>query len=150
LYNQQVMILKRIYMIKQIVIVLFAAISFDVYAQSTVNPQTDTIRWSSSEFTDKNTNVSVDGQFQFLTYGSSKIDWVQKNGKLVYTFSVSKVEGTWADVNADGSITYTIKLNEMTGTLSISRSAGISIDLNLSSVSDKINNRYIVNKFDIR
>jgi hypothetical protein len=136
-------------MIKQIVIVLFAAISFDVYAQATVNPQTDTIRWSSLQFTDLNTNISVDGQFQFLTYGSSKIEWVQRNGKLVYTFSVSKVEGNWADANADGSIIYTIKLNEMTGTLSISRSAGMSIDLNLSSISDKIKNRYIVNKFDI-
>ena len=136
-------------MIKQIVIALFVTVSFDVYAQAIVNPQTDTIRWSSLEFTDQNTNISVDGQFQFLTYGGNKIDWVQKNGKLVYTFSVSKVEGNWADVNADGRITYTIKFNEMTGTLSISRSAGMSIDLNLSSVSDKIKNRYIVNKFDI-
>lgn len=137
-------------MIKQIVILLFATVSFDVvYAQATANPQTDTIRWTSLEFTDQNTNISADGQFQFLTYGSGKIDWVQKNGKLVYTFSVSKVEGNWVDVTVDGRITYTITLNEMTGTLSISRSAGISIDLNLSSVSDKIENRYIVNKFDI-
>jgi len=136
-------------MTKSLILFLFVAISWQAQAQN-VNPQSDTIRWNASGFVDQNNGKNLQGSSQFITYGINKIDWVQKNGKLVYTLIVSNVTGTWVDSGAEGSLTYNVTLNDMIGTLSIVRSAGVlSLSLNLTGTVDKINNLYTIANFDI-
>ena len=137
-------------MIKPIIIILFFSLGFNVQAQTTANPQTDTLRWNASGFTDLIANKSAQVTKQFITYGTGKIDFIQKDGKLTYTLTVSSVDGTWSDANVDGTITYNITFNEMMGTLSITRSSGaITITLNVTSVSNMVNNQYAIANFDI-
>ncbi len=138
------------HMIKLIMIGLFVAFNFSVHGQPIANPQNNTIRWNASGFTDQNAKESMQGNSQFITYGNNKIDWVQKGGKLVYSLNVKSVDGTWTDANTDGSVIYNLSLNDLTGTLTIDRSSGtISIALNITGASDKINNSYAIINFDI-
>ena len=135
---------------KKILMILFVAIAFNVNGQTVANPQSDTLRWNASGFTDQLSSVTAQTTIQFVTYGSSKIDFIQKGGKLVYTFSVNSVSGAWTDASADGSLVYNISFNDLTGTLTVTRASGaISITLNVTNTTDKINNQYAITNFDI-
>lgn len=133
---------------KKILLSLLVAIPTGIYAQSS-NPQSDTLRWNASGFTDQNTNATVQKTCQFVTYGNSKIDWIQKSGTVTYTLTVNGVSGNWTDANTDGSITYNVSFNEFTGTLVITRSGAITVALNITSPSDQIKNMYSISNFDI-
>jgi len=129
-------------------ILLIAAVQMPVMAQST-NPQQATIRWNASGFTDQATNVTVQKPCQFIVYGSSKIEWVQKGGSLVYTFLVTSVSGTWTDVNTNGTLTYQVTLDGTSGSIQVSRSGNVTISLNLPLADNPIKNLYSISGFDI-
>ena len=131
-----------------ILLLFFVLVQATAFAQ-TANPLSDTLRWNASGYTDQKTNALIQKSCQFVTYGSSKIDWVQKGGALTYTLTVNSVSGNWTDANTNGSITYNVTLDQFTGTLTIVRSGTISIALNITSATDKHNVSYSISNFDI-
>jgi hypothetical protein len=136
-------------MIQKFILLTFFILVHVISFGQTANPSSDTIRWNSAGFTDQNTNVLVQKTCQFITYGSSKIDWIQKGGKLTYTFNITGINGTWTDANTDGTITYNVSFEDFSGSLVINRSGTLSISLNIISPDDKIINLYSISNFDI-
>src|SRR6186713_2719182 len=66
----------------------------------------DTLTWQVNTLTDLAADSTANFSCTFITYGTSRIVWLQKEGTFVTEFNVSSVQGTWADVQQPGSITY--------------------------------------------
>jgi len=116
----------------------------------TADPRRNTIQWNATGFTDQNTGATAQGETKFITYGSDKIEWVQRGGKLVYTLAVSSADGVWTNTSTDGSLIYHVVLNEKSGTITITRSSGaISLILHLYDGHETINNLYSITILDI-
>ncbi len=130
---------------RPIVLLVFicAIASGSSYAQ-TINPQSDTLQWNASGFTDQDADTTIVKACQFKSYGSNKIEWIQKNGSMTYTLTATAMEGTWTNVNSDGSLVYTVAFNGMTGTLTMARSGSLSITLHLTGAADTINLVYTI------
>jgi hypothetical protein len=50
--------------------------------------------------------------------------WLQDGGSKVYKFAIDNKKGSWADVNAEGSLVYTVTWKKLTGTLTFARKNG--------------------------
>jgi hypothetical protein len=60
-----------------------------------------------------------------------KIEWIQKGGQLIHTYSIVAVNGSWTDVSQPGSITYTVTCQDKRGEVRVERDAtGLSITCN--------------------
>lgn len=117
---------------------------------SAQNIETDTIRWNASKFTDLLSNTEVNKPCQFISYHNSSIKWLQKNGELVYVLTVNSVTGDWSEVNVNGTMSYDVSLDAMTGTISFSRSNNeLKIVLDLRGGSGDIKNEYSISNFEI-
>ena len=117
----------------------------------TPNIQTDTLQWNASGFTDNISQETITKSCQFITYGDQKIEWVQKNGTYISTYSINSLSSSWPDLNTNGSLTYSISRNTVTGQLTITRTDQvITIRLNLTSPSGNIDNTYTVSTFEKR
>jgi hypothetical protein len=128
-------------------VILFVAISLNVYGQIITNPQSDTIRWSTSSLTDLNANVTVAHTCQFITYGSQKLDWVQDNGNFTTKWTITNTTGSWSDASLPGSITFAISSEQqgtqLAGQITLNRSSsGLSVILKISGGPSDVNLSY--------
>jgi hypothetical protein len=128
-------------------LVIISLSSVEMKAQ---NISTDTIRWNATGFTDVLANVTVQKPCQFVAYKTSKIDWLQNNGTVVFSIVVNSVEGTWVNVNEDGTITYNVQLDGLLGKITIVRTGqSIKLIMDMHGDADDIKNEYSISGFEI-
>jgi len=133
---------------------LLTVAAFFVAAMTNGNAQnieSDTIQWNSTNFVDllaDNTAVAV--PCQFITKGISSLEWVQANGSYICTMQITSKDGSWTDLNNDGSITYNVTLDQIPGRVTLSRSGNslkLLLDLNGAS---HIKNEYTISGFELK
>jgi hypothetical protein len=52
-----------------------------------------------------------------------KIEWIQKGGQRIHTYSIVAVNGSWTDMSQPGSITYTVMYQDKRGEVRVERDA---------------------------
>jgi hypothetical protein len=126
-------------------------LTLSVRAQNNITIQTDSIQWNATSFTDNLSQETYDMPCQFITNGAGKIEWIQKNGTYITSYTVNNTTGTWVDPGTNGSITYSISRNKVSGELAITRTdQNVTIHLYLNSPSGPIDNTYTISTFEKR
>ncbi|GEM_PF-6407227 len=82
-------------MIKSLVLFLTLFQATLLFAQ---NITKENIQWNASGFKDLDANEDVSKSCQFITYGTSKVKWIQDNGNSVLEWKVTSTKGNWTNV----------------------------------------------------
>lgn len=75
------------------------------------NVQVSTLNWNAEEVTEIGANKVSHVKCTFKTEGKTQVEWIQRNGNLRTVFTVVEVQGAWANVAEQGSITYVLNRN---------------------------------------
>lgn len=112
----------------------FIILFFCAFLQPAVKAQSvesSNLSWVVIGFHNNSNNEDVTMASLFET-SPQLIKWVQKNGSMVYDFTVTGKTGTWPDVNSYGEITFNVTLRDKTGTIRFARQQGrITIEPNI-------------------
>jgi hypothetical protein len=84
---------------------LLLLISLGDFAYAQINIRQDTLVWHISSIQNAQAQTISTTKAQIITYGSSKIDWIQKQGKKRYTYTIQNTQGNWTNPNTLGEIT---------------------------------------------
>lgn len=123
-----------------IAVILFTG--YSIHAQDLSKSK---IQWNSNKFIDLLSNDIINKSVQFITYDNTKIEWIQKNGSIVYSFKIISINGNWSDVNTNGSISFGVAFDGITGSFSFSRIDDvIKIRLDLKGGAGDIKNEYTI------
>ncbi len=99
-------------------VLLFSTLS--LHAQ---NIARGTLLWQAEEVTDLQTATNKQMSCQFRTQSNSSVEWIQKDGALKSLFTISSVDGQWADVSTLGTITYALERNGKTAKMILEKTA---------------------------
>jgi hypothetical protein len=114
--------MKKFYIILAVTGMLACAAS--AKAQS-LNIGNDVLQWDVDQLYDSAaSDTKSDFTSQFITYGNSKIVWVQKDN---YTteFTVRSADNTWNDPTLDGSKDYYVKYDTRRGRIRITKNGNV-------------------------
>lgn len=90
--------------------------------------------WKASQVTDGRTSSTKASYTEFVTHGLTSVDWIQKNGELKTTFRITGTEGSWSNINNQGSITYLLEYENRSCKMRFERAAsGLSISMDFGS-----------------
>ncbi len=129
-------------MIKGILLILTLLVHGIIKGQ---NPLTETIQWNASGFKDLGTNEDFANNCQFITYGKSRIKWIQDNSKSVSQLNVTSTIGTWQNINNEGSIKYKFSDGTLSGELLLTKSGSQWVaELTILGGTDIIRLRYSI------
>ncbi|MEQ1588418.1 MAG: hypothetical protein ABL895_21210 [Cyclobacteriaceae bacterium] len=129
-------------MIKGILLILVLLVSGMVKGQ---NPLTETIQWNASGFKDLGTNQDFVNNCQLITYGKSRVKWIQDNSKSILQLNVTSTIGTWPNINNEGSIKYKFSDGTLSGELIITKSGSQWVaELTILGGTDTIRLRYSI------
>jgi hypothetical protein len=85
----------------------------------------DVLQWDVDQLYDSAANTTAsDFTSQFITYGNSKIVWVQKNNYNI-EFTVRSADNNWNDPASDGSKDYYIKYDTRRGKIRIAKNGNL-------------------------
>lgn len=84
------------------------------------------LKWTASEVTDVKTGLVESNTSQFIT-STNQIEWIQKGGQRVYTFTITQTIGAWLNVAQEGAITFQLNLNNKPGSITIQKSNGATL-----------------------
>jgi len=101
------------------------------------NIDQDTIIWHSAKAVSQSNNAVVQYNCFFRTNRGQSVDWVQNDGQVTYHYTITGTQGNWSSVAADGSITYAIALNDITGELTFSNAGGVR-SVHLKTLSEGV------------
>jgi hypothetical protein len=90
------------------------------YAQ---NIRTSTISWHVTQAFDINTGTTTDVTDTIISVSASQLQWKTDNSTKIFT--VSEVIGQWTDVDNNGEIVYEASCENLRGTVTFLRSAGV-------------------------
>lgn len=105
----------------KLTIALLLAASLQSTAQNIMN---DTLVWESNQVKDKSSGSQFELSSQFKTYGSKKIEWLQKANTVKKVFEVSSIEGSWTEINSNGEVSFLILTENLKGRITFKRSMG--------------------------
>jgi hypothetical protein len=126
-------------------ILLLAIFILPFYFLKAQDVSKETIQWNASGFKDLDTNETVANACQFITYGTSKIKWIQDEGRAVVEWGVAATSGPWTDASKNGAYKYSFKDGAMSGTLTMKKDAnGWVAELILTGGSNDIHLQYTV------
>lgn len=129
--------------------ILVLLLCFSTAKSQSPRIQSDSIAWHINGMNDLVSDVSVTYQCTFVTHGTESVNWIQDNGNFIMYFSVTSTVGEWSDLSEDGSITYNLSGDGLTGQLEISRSTGaVSAHFQLSGGMHEINHRYPIQSYE--
>jgi hypothetical protein len=110
--------------------ILISLLVMSARAQSAM----DTLTWKVDRLTDLNTANFFSYKCTFTTQGYGDITWVQGNGSVQLTLSVTTHDGDWPDVTVPGQKTFGVTLGEKSGTITFQRTSDdLFVLLDLSS-----------------
>jgi len=98
----------------------------------------DTIRWTASEFFNKETLETSVGNSTFIINGEQTIVWAQPGSETVYEFEIIKRTGTWTNLDNDGELSFTVARKGKPGKLIFSR-AGESVKVAMEFLREGVN-----------
>lgn len=101
-----------------IFVLMMASVS--LYAQDMT---TQTIRWHVGKTQAVSAGHVSEDEDQIVSYGTTKIEWRNASGLMKKTFTISETNGSWTNVQNDGSILYEINVGEQLGTVRFFRTA---------------------------
>jgi hypothetical protein len=128
-----------------LLIIVFIACCFSATPVQAQNPLSDNIEWTASSLRDLATNEDFTIGCQFVTYGKSKINWIQDSGNSVSQLNVTSTIGSWSNINNEGSITYKFSDGTLSGELVISKSGSQWVaELTMVGGTDDIRLRYSI------
>ncbi|MCA6416496.1 MAG: hypothetical protein IM589_12360, partial [Cytophagales bacterium] len=78
------------------------------------NMASTNLKWEADQTTDMQANVAKPYVGYFKTLSNQSVEWVQKAGQIMATYTVVSMEGTWADINNIGSVVYVLTRNGKT------------------------------------
>jgi len=109
------------------------------FAQS-INLASDTVVWTVDRFKSNGDNQVTMQESFFITYGSSKIDWIQKVNALekFYAFQINSSSGGWNDPALDGQKLYQVTFQNKTGSIEMSREGSV-IRVIIKFIADGVN-----------
>lgn len=87
--------------------------------------KTDTISWVATKAVNQVDQSEFAYNGTFITYGTSALDWSQREGRSVKHYTVISADGSWNDLDTDGQKTFQVQNGEVTGTLVFARSTGV-------------------------
>jgi len=135
--------------LKRYLVLLILLLCCSVSKAQSLNLQSDSIAWSVDGMTDLDADVTVPYQCKFVTRGSQNVDWIQEDGNFVLQFSVTAITGDWSNPAENGTITFSVNGEGLTGQLTISRSTdGLLATLHLSGGTHEINHKYPVASYE--
>jgi hypothetical protein len=112
--------------------VFLTAIISDARAQS-LSPTQDTLVWQVDQITDILSDTIMSYQASFESYGSQRIEWIQQQSNPT-VFEIESVDGSWTDVESNGTLAYSIHYQNKAGEMSVTRSTnGIVISLRFNA-----------------
>lgn len=105
------------------ILVVFATL-IELRAQP-IDPSKETVKWISGSFYDNQFRSNTQLDCHFVTYGKQRIQWIQRNGALVYNLEVQHTKGNWTDIAKDGQLEYAVRSEGLEGTLTFRRESGM-------------------------
>jgi hypothetical protein len=87
------------------------------------NITTQTIRWQINQTQEVNAGKISEDPDQIVSYGTTKIEWQNSQGIVKKTFTISETNGSWTNVQNNGSILYEVSAGEQLGTVRIFRNS---------------------------
>lgn len=118
---------------KQLLITAILLCSLTTQAQQ-LNPATDALEWNYTSLYNLRNQETVTITGSFRVNDNNTIDWIQKDGEEMFTFTVTNRKGSWTDITVNGSLTYVVTYDASQGTIKISRSAsGLLIEMDIDN-----------------
>ena len=105
---------------KVVFLIISLLLSAGLYAQ---NVATQNMRWHIGKTQEINAGRVSEEPDQIVSYGTTNIEWQNANGLVKKTFTISETNGSWTNVQANGSILYEVSEGERLGTVRIFRTA---------------------------
>lgn len=83
--------------------------------------------WTVTSAKAQSDSTSFNYACTFITYTSANttLDWSQSNGESVTHFTVTSVDGQWADITTDGQVGYHVQNGKVNGTITFQKSGGV-------------------------
>jgi hypothetical protein len=100
---------------------VISSVSQSVCAQDV---RTSTISWSSGKNVNNADNATTGFVCSFVSHADQKVDWNQRNGAYVTSYTVTSVDGSWTNASADGQVVYHVTSGQLAGTITFSRLNG--------------------------
>jgi hypothetical protein len=79
------------------------------------------VEWYSTKAVDNVTQEVLLIDSKFIIDKNQSIQWIQKQGEMVYNFTILKTESTWVDMKHNGSIRYEVKTKDIVGFINIGK-----------------------------
>src|ERR1041384_496115 len=110
-------------MSKIYILIVTLLLTTKLYAQ---NITQDSIQWTSPSWFDPSTSANV---YEATTVISSpgSIIWKTQSDSIKYTFTVRKSNGTWSNVNNDGSVMFEADSGDDSAVIEFNKSNGHTI-----------------------
>lgn len=84
---------------------------------------TATISWAVTQTQAVNTGDITESEDRVISHGQSTIEWTDRHGVVKKSFTISEVNGSWANVQTPGTILYEVQNGEESGTITFQRTA---------------------------
>jgi hypothetical protein len=101
-------------------IIALMTASVSLYSQ---NVATQTIRWHIGRTQEVNIGRISEDADQIVSYGTTKVEWQSATGVIKKTFTISETNGSWTNVQNNGSVLYEVNVGEQPGTVRIFRTS---------------------------
>lgn len=114
-------------------ILTFLSVTAGSIPSSGQNPQSTELTWHAIEVTDLQTNTTKPTTCHFVTGSDNAVVWVQKNGTLTTTFSITGVTGSWESITQPGQIQFSAQRNGKNSTIKLERTGdGLFVTMDFS------------------
>jgi hypothetical protein len=91
---------------------------------SAQNITTQTLRWNVATTQEINTGKHTESADQIVSYGNTRIEWQDPKGAVKKTFTITDINGSWTNVQSNGSVLYEVSIGEQQGTVTFIRTSG--------------------------
>ncbi|MFZ6011288.1 MAG: hypothetical protein ACOYXT_13150 [Bacteroidota bacterium] len=110
-------------------ILFFFFVTTSLFAQS--SDATSTIQWNITQVNNINTQ-QVESVNETFTTSPQHIVWKDADGVVKFSFDVTGISGTWADVNQNGMIRFSFEFESQPAFVDVERAGGkLTIKINL-------------------
>jgi len=103
-----------------IIVLLFGQVHF----AAGQNIASANLHWTSDQTTNLRSQETTQYVSSFITRGTSSVNWIQKNGQVNTSYSVTGTDGSWTDIETNGSFIYYLSRDGKGGRLTVERDAG--------------------------
>lgn len=79
------------------------------------------VEWYSAKTVDKLNNEEIILDSKFIINKDRTIEWIQKQGQRVYSFTILKATSGWADMKQTGTVRYEVKCKNIYGFITVGR-----------------------------